>query len=237
MLRSWVRRNLGCNVPSSSVICLQPCLWLAQGMNLPGNHHHWILKIWLRQNGSTWCACHALLLLVQGIFCLHALLISFQIILFYVFWVLIILNAYSLPTVSWSLWSSFLGMGGYFLTKCITNVEICSLWHDSLPGRTMGEGHHVWLYGANEANTKVFNRALLAKVSYSPDLFFGFYTHWYMIVEEPRERIQYGTQLNAGNLWPAQWSMIRNFGKSFESCRLKFVVDGLRYCSIVDQPH
>jgi hypothetical protein len=74
-------------------------------------------------------------------------------------------------------------------------------------------------------------------VSYSPDLFFGFYTHWYMIVEEPRERIQYGTQLNAGNLWPAQWSMIRNFGKSFESCRLKFVVDGLRYCSIVDQPH
>jgi hypothetical protein len=40
----------------------------------------------------------------------------------------------------------------------------------------MGEGRHVWLYGANEANTKVFNRALLAKVSSSPDLFFGFYT-------------------------------------------------------------
>ncbi len=50
----------------------------------------------------------------------------------------------------------------------------------------MGEGRYVWLYGANEANTKVFNRALLAKVSSSPDLFFGFYTHWYMIVEEPR---------------------------------------------------
>ncbi|CAM6012568.1 unnamed protein product [Sphagnum balticum] len=32
-----------------------------------------------------------------------------------------------------------------------------------LPGRTMGEGRYVWLYAANEANTKVFNRALLAK--------------------------------------------------------------------------
>jgi hypothetical protein len=47
-----------------------------------------------------------------------------------------------------------------------------------------------------------------------------------MIVEEPRERRQHGMQLNAGNLWPTQWNMIRNFGKSFESCRLKFVVDG-----------
>jgi hypothetical protein len=36
------------------------------------------LEVWLRQSGFAWCACHALLLLVQCISFLEALLINFR---------------------------------------------------------------------------------------------------------------------------------------------------------------
>lgn len=33
-----------------------------------------------------------------------------------------------------------------------------------LPGKAYAKGHHMWLTGANEVDSKVFSRAILAKV-------------------------------------------------------------------------
>lgn len=33
-----------------------------------------------------------------------------------------------------------------------------------LPGKAYTKRHHIWLAGANEADSKVFSRAILAKV-------------------------------------------------------------------------